>query len=176
LNKIEQIKSEKDGLDVGADIPRFAELGVAAIPEGDLERLKWWGVFGRKHTPGHFMMRIRIPNGLSRAVQLRTLGALANEYGRGLADITTRQQLQLRWLTIAQIPAVLERLQAVGLVTLQDPARWTTGGVVALSRAATAPPGRPERLGGMGGHVGAPHVTSCAGAGRADARRRRASP
>src|SRR5439155_8394088 len=115
LNKIEQIKSEKDGLDVGADIPRFAALGVAAIPEGDLERLKWWGVFVRKHTPGHFMMRIRIPNGLSRAGQLRTLGALANEYGRGLADITTRQQLQLRWLTIAEVPTVLERLQAVGL-------------------------------------------------------------
>ena len=119
MNKIEQIKSEKDGLDVGADIPRFAALGVAAIPEGDLERLKWWGVFVRKHTPGHFMMRIRIPNGLSRAGQLRTLGALANEYGRGLADITTRQQLQLRWLTIAEVPTVLERLQAVGLVTLQ---------------------------------------------------------
>ncbi|HET7343596.1 MAG TPA: ferredoxin--nitrite reductase, partial [Methylomirabilota bacterium] len=119
MNRIEQIKSEKDGLDVGADIVRFAEAGADAIPEGDVERLKWWGVFLRKHTPGHFMMRIRIPNGLTDAAQLRTLGALANQHGRGLADITTRQQMQLRWLTIGDVPAVLERLRAVGLLTLQ---------------------------------------------------------
>jgi ferredoxin-nitrite reductase len=119
VNRIEQIKSEKDGLDVGADIPRFAELGPEAIADGDIERLKWWGVFLRKHTPGHFMMRIRIPNGMTDAVQLRTIGALANQHGRGLADITTRQQMQLRWLTIADIPVVLERLRAVGLLTLQ---------------------------------------------------------
>ena len=119
MNKIEQIKAEKDGLDVGADIARFGQGGVESIPEGDLERLKWWGVFLRKHTPGHFMMRIRIPNGLTGAEQLRTLGILANEFGRGLADITTRQQIQLRWLTIGDVPVVLERLRAVGLVTLQ---------------------------------------------------------
>jgi ferredoxin-nitrite reductase len=119
VNRIEQIKSEKNGLDVGADLPRFAELGADAIPEGDVERLKWWGVFLRKHTPGHFMMRIRIPNGITDAAQLRTLGALANQYGRGLADITTRQQIQLRWITIADVPTVLETLRGVGLVTLQ---------------------------------------------------------
>jgi ferredoxin-nitrite reductase len=119
VNKIEHIKAEKDGLEVGADIPRYAELGVEAISEGDVERLKWWGVFLRKHTPGHFMMRIRIPNGLTDAAQVRTLGALANEHGRGLADITTRQQIQLRWLAIADVPTILERLRAVGLVTLQ---------------------------------------------------------
>ena len=119
MNRIEQIKSERDGLDVGEAIPRYAEQGFEAIEEGDVERLKWWGLFVRKHTPGHFMMRIRIPNGLTTATQLRTLGTLANQYGRGVADITTRQQLQLRWLTIGDIPTVLERLRGVGLVTLQ---------------------------------------------------------
>src|SRR5438445_432102 len=119
VNRIEQIKSERDGLDVGEAIPRYAEQGFEAIEEGDVERLKWWGLFVRKHTPGHFMMRIRIPNGLTTATQLRTLGTLANQYGRGVADITTRQQLQLRWLTIGDIPTVLERLRGVGLVTLQ---------------------------------------------------------
>src|SRR5881397_1200816 len=69
MNKIEQIKVEKDGLDVGADIPRYAQLGFEAIEEGDLERLKWWGVFFRRHTPGYFMMRIRIPNGITNAVR-----------------------------------------------------------------------------------------------------------
>src|SRR5256885_1152369 len=119
VNKIEQIKAEKDGLDVGADIPRYARLGVDAIEEGDLERLKWWGVFLRRHTPGHFMMRIRIPNGISNAAQLRTIAAIANRSGRGIADITTRQQLQLRWIRFEDVPAILAELRAVGLVTLQ---------------------------------------------------------
>ncbi len=119
MNKIEQIKTAKDGLAIGADIPRFAELGWEAIEEEDLERLKWWGVFFRKHTPGHFMMRIRIPNGITNAAQLRAIGSIANAAGRGIADITTRQQMQLRWLTIGDIPAILRQLDEVGLVTLQ---------------------------------------------------------
>src|SRR3989475_8036854 len=119
VNKIEQIKAEKGGLEVGRDIPRYAELGVEAIEEGDLERLKWWGIFFRKHTPGHFMMRIRIPNGISSAAQLRTIGRIANRVGRGIADITTRQQLQLRWIRIEDVPAILAELREVGLVTLQ---------------------------------------------------------
>ena len=119
MNKIEQIKAEKDGFDVGADIARYAELGWQAIQESDLERLKWWGIFLRRHTPGHFMMRIRIPNGISNAAQLRTIAAIANRSGRGIADITTRQQLQLRWIRFEDVPAILAELRAVGLVTLQ---------------------------------------------------------
>ncbi|PYM90233.1 MAG: ferredoxin--nitrite reductase, partial [Candidatus Rokuibacteriota bacterium] len=119
MNKIEQIKAEKGGLEVGRDIPRYAELGVEAIEEGDLERLKWWGIFFRKHTPGHFMMRIRIPNGITSAAQLRTIGRIANRVGRGIADITTRQQIQLRWIQINDVPPILEELRKVGLVTLQ---------------------------------------------------------
>src|SRR6266571_3783436 len=118
VNKIEQIKIEKDGLDVGADIPRYAQLGFEAIEEGDIERLKWWGVFFRRHTPGHFMIRIRIPNGISNAAQLRAIGRITNRCGRGIADITTRQQIQLRWITIEDVPAVLDDLHEVGLVTL----------------------------------------------------------
>src|SRR5438132_5827191 len=119
VNKIEKIKAEKGGLEVGRDIPRYAELGVEAIEEGDLERLKWWGIFFRKHTPGHFMMRIRIPNGITSAAQLRTIGRIANRVGRGIADITTRQQIQLRWIRINDVPPILEELREVGLVTLQ---------------------------------------------------------
>src|SRR5436853_6423733 len=118
VNKIEQIKAEKGDLEVGARIARYAELGVEAIEEGDLERLKWWGIFFRKHTPGHFMMRIRIPNGITSAAQLRTIGRIANRVGRGIADITTRQQIQLRWIRINDVPPILEELRQVGLVTL----------------------------------------------------------
>src|SRR5256712_6186443 len=119
VNKIEQIKAEKGGLEVGRDIRRYGELGVEAIEEGDLERLKWWGIFFRKHTPGHFMMRIRIPNGMTSAGQLRTIGRIANRVGRGSADITTRQQIQLRWIRINDVPPILDELREVGLVTLQ---------------------------------------------------------
>src|SRR5213594_4359857 len=119
VNKIEQIKVEKDGLDVGADIPRYAQLGFEAIEEGDLERLKWWGVFFRRHTPGYFMMRIRIPNGITNAVQLSPIGGITDRCGRGFADITTRQQVQLRWIRIGDVPAILDQLRGVGLLTLQ---------------------------------------------------------
>jgi len=119
VNKIEQIKAEKDGLDVAEEIPRYAQLGPDAITEGDIERLKWWGIFLRRHTPGHFMMRIRIPNGITSAAQLRAIGEITGRHGRGFADITTRQQIQLRWIRIGDVPAILDRLRGVGLVTLQ---------------------------------------------------------
>ncbi len=119
MNKIEQIKTEKGGLDVGRDIPRFAELGVKSIDEGDLERLKWWGVFVRKHTAGYFMMRIRIPNGISDAARLRAIARIAARSGRGIVDITTRQQVQLRWIRIQEVPKILGALRDAGLVTLQ---------------------------------------------------------
>jgi len=119
MNKIEELKARKDGLDVGADIPRYARLGLESIEEGDLDRLKWWGVFIRKQTPGHFMMRLRIPNGVTTAGQLRAIGGLASRMGRGLVDITTRQQVQLRWIRIQDVPEILDRLLDVGLVTLQ---------------------------------------------------------
>ncbi|MBI1893179.1 MAG: Rieske 2Fe-2S domain-containing protein [Candidatus Rokubacteria bacterium] len=119
MNKIEQIKGERDGLDVGNDIPRYAGLGVESIEEENLERLKWWGVFFRRHTPGFFMMRIRIPNGITNSAQLRAIGWITKTFGRGIADITTRQQIQLRWVRINDVPAILDRLLEVGLVTLQ---------------------------------------------------------
>jgi ferredoxin-nitrite reductase len=119
MNKIEEYKKEKDGLDVLRDVPRYALEGWGAITEGDRERLKWTGVFFRKQTPGRFMMRIRIPNGISNSVQLRTIGEISGRFGKGFADITTRQQMQLRWFGIEDVPEIWERLRAVGLVSLQ---------------------------------------------------------
>src|SRR5262245_20871880 len=119
MNKIEEYKKEKDGLDVLSDIPRYASEGWQAITDGDKERLKWTGVFFRRQTPGHFMMRVRMPNGITTATQLRAIAEISGEYGKGFADITTRQQIQLRWFTINDVPQIWERLKAVGLITLQ---------------------------------------------------------
>ena len=119
MNKIEEYKKEKDGLDVLQDVPRFAAEGWESISEGDKERLKWTGVFFRRQTPGHFMMRIRIPNGIATATQLRTIGEISAEFGKGFVDLTTRQQIQLRWFKIENVPAIWQRLWMAGLVSLQ---------------------------------------------------------
>lgn len=119
MNKIEEYKREKDGLDVLPDVPRYAREGWETITEGDRERLKWVGVFFRRQTPGHFMMRIRISNGISNAAQIRTIAEISKEFGKGFADITTRQQIQLRWFEIGHVPEIWHRLQEVGLVSLQ---------------------------------------------------------
>ena len=119
MNKIEEYKNEKDGLDILHDIPRYAAEGWEKITDGDKERLKWAGVFFRRQTPGHFMMRVRIPNGITSATQMRTLGEISEEFGKGFADITTRQQIQLRWFTINDVPEIWRRMESVGLVSLQ---------------------------------------------------------
>jgi ferredoxin-nitrite reductase len=119
MSKIEEYKREKDGLDVEQDLPRFAREGWQTIPEGDRERLKWLGIFYRRRTPGDFMMRVRIPNGISRSAQFLALARISKEFGKGFADITTRQQIQLRCFKIEHAPLILDRLKAVGLSTLQ---------------------------------------------------------
>jgi ferredoxin-nitrite reductase len=119
MNKIETLKAERDGLDVSEDLARFAREGWKTIGEDDKERLKWVGVFYRRPTPGHFMMRIRMANGIVTSAQARLLGEIAKESGRNVADVTTRQQVQLRWVTVEGVPAVMARLEGAGLSSLQ---------------------------------------------------------
>jgi NAD(P)H-dependent nitrite reductase large subunit len=119
LNKVERLKKEKDGLDILPDVPRLAAGGWEAIAEGDRERLKWAGVFFRRQTPGRFMMRLRMPNGLTRAEQLSTIAGISEELGTGSVDITTRQQVQVRGFAIEHLPEIWDRLDRVGLVSLQ---------------------------------------------------------
>jgi ferredoxin-nitrite reductase len=119
MNRIEALKAEKDGLDVMDDLVRFAREGWKTIADDDKERLKWVGVFQRRPTPGHFMMRIRMPNGIVTAAQCRLLGEITRESGRNIADITTRQQVQLRWVTIEGVPEIMARIEAAGLTSLQ---------------------------------------------------------
>ena len=119
MNKVEALKAERDGLDVTEDLVRFAREGWRTIADDDKERLKWVGVFHRKPTPGHFMMRIRMANGIVTAAQARLLGEITKATGRNIADVTTRQQIQLRWVTIEGVPDAMARLEAAGLSSLQ---------------------------------------------------------
>jgi ferredoxin-nitrite reductase len=118
-NKIEEYKSEKNGLDIIPDIPRFAREGWESISDGDRERLKWAGIFFRRQTPGAFMMRLRMANGITNSAQFRVIAEIGREFGKGFVDITTRQQIQLRWFKIDHVPEIWARLQDVGLVSLQ---------------------------------------------------------
>lgn len=119
MNKIELLKAEKDGLDIRESIEMFAKSGWETISDEDVQRLKWYGLFLRNPTPGFFMIRVRIPGGQATAAQVRVLADLARTYGNGLLDMTTRQQIQLRHLRIEDVPDVFERMDAVGLCSLQ---------------------------------------------------------
>ncbi|HSN04656.1 MAG TPA: ferredoxin--nitrite reductase [Nitrospira sp.] len=119
MNKIEAIKTERDGLAVREMIAHYAMTGWASIPEADIQRLKWYGLFLRNPTPGFFMVRVRIPGGQTTTYQLRALAEIASTYGNGLLDLTTRQQIQLRHIKIEDVPAVFAKMEGVGLTSLQ---------------------------------------------------------
>ncbi|MEO6055137.1 MAG: nitrite/sulfite reductase [Chthoniobacterales bacterium] len=114
----EQLKLDKDGLDVIHDIYRYAKLGFSAITDGDFDRMKWYGVYRQKpKDSGYFMMRTKLPGGRVTAEQAIALSKLADKYGHGFCDITTRQTIQYHWLRIEDIPAIFEELDKVGITT-----------------------------------------------------------
>jgi ferredoxin-nitrite reductase len=136
LNKFEKFKAEKDGLAVKNEIENFTQIGWEAMDENDLNhRLKWLGVFFRPVTPGKFMMRMRIPNGILTSNQLSVLADVVQRYGDdGSADITTRQNIQLRGINFSDIPDIFNKFHKVGLTTIQsgmDNVRNITGDPVA---------------------------------------------
>jgi ferredoxin-nitrite reductase len=136
LNKFEKFKAQKDGLAIRDEIEKFATLGWEAMDETDRDhRLKWVGVFFRPVTPGKFMMRLRMPNGILTSSQMSVLAQVVQRYGDdGCADITTRQNIQLRGIRIEDLPDIFNRFHAVGLTTIQsgmDNVRNITGDPVA---------------------------------------------
>ena len=136
LNKVEKVKAAKDGLDVKNELEHFAKIGWEAIDKADLEtRLKWLGIFYRPVTPGEFMLRMRVPNGVVTSEQMKVLAAGIERYGNGgTADITTRQNIQLRGIRLEDIPNLFANFQHVGLTSIpsgMDNARNLTGSPVA---------------------------------------------
>lgn len=136
MNKFEQFKADKDGLAVKEELEKFARLGWEAIDETDLQhRLKWVGVFYRPVTPGKFMLRMRIPNGILNSEQMKVLAQIVQRYGEdGNADITTRQNIQLRGIRLEDVPYIFGRFREVGLTSVQsgmDNVRNITGSPMA---------------------------------------------
>lgn len=119
LNHTEQAKLEKDGYDVITDLYRYSEQGdFDAITKDDLEvRFKWYGVYRQKPNVGHFMLRIKIPGGQTNPHKLRVISEICKQYARGFGDITTRQTIQLHWLTIADIKPIFETMRLNGMTS-----------------------------------------------------------
>ena len=125
----ERLKLAKNPWEAFDEVRQFAREGRSSVvPEWASLYFKWWGVYtqgdgvgatGGKGGEGlateYFMLRIGIPNGILSAHQLRTIGGITRKYARNLADITTRQNIQLHWLTIESLPEVVDALDSIGL-------------------------------------------------------------
>ena len=136
LNKIEKQKAEKDGLKIFEELDDYALKGWEEMDEVDLQmRLKWYGLFWRPKTPGRFMMRLRVPNGILNSNQLKVIASIVARYGEdGSADITTRQNIQLRGVLINDLPDIIKRLREVDITSVQsgmDNPRNVTGNPLA---------------------------------------------
>jgi len=152
LTPNERIKKDDDGLNVRSRIENiYAHHGFASIDPADLRgRFRWWGLYTQRR-PGidggktavlephelddeYFMLRVRIDGGRLSTEQLRVIGEVSRDYARDTADITDRQNVQLHWIRIEDVPAVWERLEAVGLSTTEacgDTPRVVLGSPVA---------------------------------------------
>src|SRR5580692_5817793 len=127
--KSERLKLAKNPWDAWDEVREFAREGrESVLPEWAGTYFKWWGIYtqgdgvgatggvgGEGKATEFFMMRIGLPNGILTSPQLRVIGELTKKYARNLADITTRQNIQLHWLTIEALPEVVDALTAVGL-------------------------------------------------------------
>jgi sulfite reductase beta subunit-like hemoprotein len=116
-NMMEGLKQRKDGLDVLDDIVRAAQAGFDNMDREFIDLFRWYGLYQQKPRNGFFMLRIKVPNGELLANQVREVGRIANEFGHGLVDITTRQNYQLHWIRIEDVPEIFRRLHTVGLLT-----------------------------------------------------------
>ncbi|MBF9335337.1 nitrite/sulfite reductase [Microbacterium lacticum] len=137
LNGNEEFKLADNGLNVRERIETiYADGGFASIDPTDLHgRFRWWGLYTQR-KPGidggrtaqlepheledeFFMMRVRIDGGQLTTQQLRVIGEISTEFARDTADITDRQNVQLHWVEVQDVPEIWRRLEAVGLSTTE---------------------------------------------------------
>ena len=152
LNANERFKKDDDGLHVRARIENvYRHTGFAGIDPADLRgRFRWWGLYTQRRPgiPGgrtavlephelddeFFMLRVRIDGGQLTTAQLRVVADVSTTYGRDTADITDRQNVQLHWIRVEDVPEIWSRLEAVGLSTQEacgDTPRVVLGSPVA---------------------------------------------
>jgi sulfite reductase (ferredoxin) len=137
LNPNERSKKDDNPLNVRARIENiYAHGGFASIDPADLRgRFRWWGLYTQRKAgidggrtavlepeeleDEYFMLRVRIDGGALSLDQLRVIGGIATEFARDSADITDRQNIQLHWIRVEDVPEIWRRLEAVGLETTE---------------------------------------------------------
>src|SRR5215213_6791840 len=137
LNPNERIKKDDAPLNVERRIRDiYAHTGFRGIDPADLRnRFRWFGLYTQRAQgiPGgrtavlepeeledeFFMLRIRIDGGRLSGAALRTVAGIATEFGRDVADVTDRQNVQLHWIRIEDVPEIWHRLDEVGLNTTE---------------------------------------------------------
>ena len=170
LNPNERTKKDDDGLNVRARIENvYSHRGFDSIDPSDLRgRFRWWGLYtqraegidgGRTATiepeeldAPFFMLRVRIDGGRLTLPQLRAVADVSTTYARDSADVTDRQNVQLHWIRVEDVPAIWERLESVGLTTAE--ACGDTPRVILGSPVAGVDP--DEIVDGTPGHRGDP--------------------
>jgi sulfite reductase (ferredoxin) len=129
--RAERLKAEKNPWEALDELRAFAAKGIDAAPAEWLGTyLRWWGVYTQGDGGGalggrggvgaaapYLMLRIRLTNGQIASSQLHTIAEVAAKYARGVADITVRQNIQLHWITLENLPDVLDALWHAGLTT-----------------------------------------------------------
>jgi ferredoxin-nitrite reductase len=131
LNKVEKIKQERHPLEVyGAILDTYSkDLSAMDDVPGEVERLKWVGIYPQKQGGDAFMMRIKVPGGVLTPEQTRVVGKIAADFARGpipnahfgnnFLDLTTRQDVQMHWIKMENVPEIWRRLEQVGITTVQ---------------------------------------------------------
>ncbi len=122
INKIEKIKPNRTVDEAMAKLREYAKTGYDSIEKDDKAVFfKYFGIFDKEKSNGanHFMLRVRIPGGQMSAQQAKKVGELAKAYGNNYIDITTRMQIELRYLKIEDLATVIDGLDSVGITTYQ---------------------------------------------------------
>jgi len=122
INKIEKIKPNRSVDEALEKLKEYAKSGYDSIQKDDKAVFfKYFGIFDKEKPNGknHFMLRVRVPGGQLSVDQAKKIGEVAKEYGNNYIDITTRMQIELRYLRIEDLPTVLEELESVGITTYQ---------------------------------------------------------
>jgi ferredoxin-nitrite reductase len=131
LNKVEKIKLERHPLEVRQAIIDTYSKDLAAMDEvpGEVERLKWVGIYPQKQGGDAFMMRTKVPGGFLKPEQARVIGRIAADFAHGpipnphfgnnFLDLTTRQDVQMHWIKMGDVPEIWRRLEEAGITTVQ---------------------------------------------------------
>ncbi len=131
LNKVEKIKLQRHPLEVQQAIIDTYSKDLSAMDDvpGEMERLKWVGIYPQKQGGDAFMMRVKVPGGVLTPGQTKVIGKIAVDFANGpisnphfgnnFLDLTTRQDVQMHWLKMGDIPEIWRRLEEAGITTVQ---------------------------------------------------------